>query len=71
MINENKCTIGWSVYKDNVSHMDDIVNSNMEKNIEERFGKLSHNTGNKRTLLGMDIGFIGGNKVALTTPHHI
>ena len=51
--------------------MDDIFNSIMEENIEEKFGKLSNNTGKKRTLLGMDIGFIVGNKVALTKKYHI
>ena len=51
--------------------MDDMVNSMIVENIEEKCGKLSHTTGNKHTLIGMDINFIRGVKVALTTPHYI
>ena len=40
------------------------------ENDEHKFRKLSRTTGNKLALLGMDIEFIGGKKVALTTPHH-
>ena len=28
-------------------------------------------TGKKQKFLGMDIKFIGGNKVSLSTPHHV
>ena len=54
-----------------ISHMDDNVNSMIADNIEEKFGKLSHTTGKKHTLLGMDIEFIDGKKVTESTPHHI
>ena len=54
-----------------VSHMDENVNSIIAANIEEKIGKLSHTTGKKHTLLGMDIEFIGGKKVTVSTPHHI
>ena len=40
------------------------------ENDKHKFIKLSRTTGNKLALLGMDIEFIGGKKVALTTPHH-
>ena len=40
-------------------------------NIEETFGKLSHTKGKKNTSLGMDIEFIGGNKVTVSTPYHV
>ena len=54
-----------------VSHMDKNVNSIIADNIEEKFEKLSRTTVKKDAFLGMDIEFIGGNKVAVSTTHHI
>ena len=54
-----------------VSHMYINVNSVISDNIEENFGKLSCTTGKKHTLLGVDIKFIGGKKVAVSTAHHV
>ena len=54
-----------------VSHMDDNVNSMVADNIEEKFGKLSRKTGNNHTFHGMDIEFICGKKVTVSTPHHV
>ena len=71
MIDEHQCTIIWFTNDDKVSHMDEIVNSIIDENIEENFGKLSHTTGKNHTLLGMDIEFIGGKKFTVSTPHHI
>ena len=51
--------------------MYDNVNSMIAENIEETFGKLSHRTGKKHTFLGVDIKFIGGKKVTVSTPHHV
>ena len=51
--------------------MDENVNSMVAENIEEEFGKLSLTTGKKHTFLGMDIQFIGGKKVTVSTPHHV
>ena len=51
--------------------MDNSVNSINVDKIEEKYVILSRNTGKKHILLGMDIYFIGGNEVTLTTPHHI
>ena len=39
--------------------------------IEETFGNLSRRTGKNHTFLGMDINFIGGKKVPVSTPHHV
>ena len=54
-----------------VSHMDDNVNSMIADKIEGNFGNLSRTTGKKHIFLGMDIKFIGGNKVTFSTPHHV
>ena len=51
--------------------MDDSFNSMIVDRIEEKFGNLYHTTGKKHTFLGTDIEFIGGKKVAVSTPHHI
>ena len=47
------------------------VNSVIYDNIEENFGKLSCTIGKKHTLLGMEIKFIGGKKVAVSMAHHV
>ena len=69
--NEHFFTIGWFVGGEKVAHIDDSVNSMIPDNIEENFGKISRTIGNKHTFLGMDIKFIGRNKVAVSTPHNI
>ena len=51
--------------------MDESVKSMIDENIEENFGKLSLTTGNNHTFVGMDIDFIGGKKVTVSTPHHV
>ena len=54
-----------------VSNRDDSVNSIISDKSEEKFGKLSHTTGNKHKFLGMEIKFIGGKKYTMSTPHHV
>ena len=71
IINEHQCTIGWFVDDNKVSHMYENVNSMIADKIEENFGKLSCTTGKKHTFLGMDIEFIGGKKVTVSTTHHV
>ena len=71
IISENQCTTVWFVDNNKVSHIENSVNSMGKDNTEEKFGKLSCNTGKKHTFPGRDIEFIGGNKVALIIPHHI
>ena len=39
--------------------------------LRKKFGNLSHTTGKVHTFLSMDINFIGGKKVTLSTPHHV
>ena len=51
--------------------MDDKVNSIIADKIEEKIGNLSRTTGKEHTFLGMDIKFIGGKKVAVSTTHHV
>ena len=51
--------------------MDSIVNSMMVDKIEEKFWKLLHTTGKKQDFLGMDIEFIGREKLALTISNQI
>ena len=51
--------------------MDVSVNSMIADNIEEKFGKLSCKTRYNNTFLGMKINFIGRNKVAVSTQHHV
>ena len=53
-----------------VSHMDDNVNSMIADKIDF-FGKVSRTTVKKHTFVGLDIEFIGGNKVKVSTPHHV
>ena len=50
--------------------MNETISSIIDENIEEKIGKLSRTTGNKRMFLGMDIDFIGRKKVVVSTPHH-
>ena len=54
-----------------VSHMDDSVNLTISDKIEGKFGKLYHTTGEKHTLLGMGIDFIGRKKAVVSMPHHV
>ena len=70
-IDEHQCTIRWFVDDNKVSHMGDNVNSMLADNIEENFGKISRKTGKKHIFLGMEIDFIGGKKVTVSTPHHV
>ena len=51
--------------------MDDSVNSMIADKIEENFGRAYRTTGKKHTFLGIDIKFIGGKKVAVSTAHHV
>ena len=51
--------------------MDNSVNSNIAYNTEKKYVKISRTIGNKHTFLGIDVDFIGGNEVSLTTPHNI
>ena len=50
MINENQCTIGWFIYYNKISHMNDSVNSMITDKIEEKFRRLLHTTGNKKNF---------------------
>ena len=70
VIDEHQCTIGWFLDNSNVSHLDDDVNSIIADKIEEKIGKISVTTGNKNTVLGMDIEFIGIKKVSVSSPYH-
>ena len=54
-----------------VSHMDNRVNSIVSDKIEEKCEKLSRTTGKKHRFLDVDINYIGGVKVAVSTPHHV
>ena len=54
-----------------VSHMDDSVILVISGKIEEKCGKLSHTKRKKHTLLSTGIKFIGGKKVAFSTPNHV
>ena len=71
MINEKQCTFGQLVWFKKGSNTYNRINSIIAENSEEKFGKISPTTGKKHTFLGIDIDFIGGNKVAMTTPHQI
>ena len=71
MIYEHQCTIIWFLDNSKVSHTDDIVNSMIAENIEEKSGKLFCTTEKKHTFLGTEIKFIGGKRAAVSTPHHV
>ena len=70
LIDEHQCTIGWFLENNNVSHLDGNVNSIIADKIEKKIGKISVITGNKNTVLGMDIEFIGIKKVSVSSPYH-
>ena len=71
LIDEHQFTIGKFVDNNKVSHTDDNVNSIIANKIEKKIGNLYHKTVKKRRLLGMEIEFIGGKKVAVSMPHHV
>ena len=71
VFDEYQCNIRLFVSDNKVSHMKDIVTSMIDDNIEETFGKLSRKTVNKHMFLCMDIEFIGGEKVTVSTTNHV
>ena len=71
LINEDQCTIGSFADDNMISHMDDNFNSMISDKIEVSFEKLSCTTGEKHIFIGMEIEFIGGKEVTVSTPHHV
>ena len=71
VIDEHQCTIGWFVDDKKVSHKYDNDNPMIADKTKETFGRLSRTIGNIHISLGMDIMFIGGNKVTVSTSHHV
>ena len=72
MINGKQCTICWYVDDTKISHKDPKVIDMIIKKIEDRFGKMTVQRGNKHTFIGMDIEIIKiGGKAKIMMKEYI
>ncbi|GAX15524.1 hypothetical protein FisN_6Hu141 [Fistulifera solaris] len=64
-INGKQCTIAWYVDDMKVSHVDPEVVTQVIKDIEAKFGKMSITRGKKHKFLGMDISLNSNRTVEI------
>ena len=65
IINGKQCTLVWYVDDVKVSHVDEIVVSDIIKYLQKEFGNLTITRGKKYQYLGMNMEFCENNKVAI------
>ena len=68
MKNGSQCTVRWFMGDNNISHIDDNINSTIVEIIKKTFGKVVSITGKKHEVLVMHIKFLGDVKGTITTP---
>ena len=62
-INSNKCTSRWYVNDLKISHVDSKLVEDIIRMVELRYGKIKIARGSKYVYIGMDVNFVGGEKV--------
>ena len=65
-IEGTQCTIVWYVDDNKISHVNSQVVDQIIIEIEKKFRKMTVKRGKEHVFVGMNISFIGGNKVKLT-----
>ena len=65
IINGKQCTICWYVDDLKISHLSRYVVANIIRNIEAKYGTMTVTHGKAHTYVGMDITFIGNEKVTI------
>ena len=71
MIEGTQCTIVWYVDDNKISHVNSKVVDQIIAEIEKRFGKMTVKRGKEHVFVGMNISFIGDNKVKLTMKSYL
>ena len=64
-INDKQCTIGWFVDDNKISHVDQMVVTDIIGKIEDKFGKMTVTRGKKHKFIGMDIEFLDNGTVKI------
>ena len=65
-INGKQCTVAWYVDDNKISHVDNMVVTDVVDKIEARFGKMTVTRGKHHVFLGMDITFNDDKTVTVT-----
>ena len=71
VIEGTQCTIVWYVDDNKISHVNSKVVDQIIAEIEKRFGKMTVKRGKEHVFVGMNISFIGDNKVKLTMKSYL
>ena len=71
VINGKQCTIEWYVDDNKISHVDQVVVSDVIKRIESKFGKMSQTRGKDHDFLGMSMNYTDDKKVKIGMKKHI
>ena len=71
MIEGTQYTIVWYVDDNKISHMNSQVVLQVITKIEKKFGKMTVKRGKEYVFVGMNISFIGDNKVKLTMKNYL
>ena len=66
MIDGKQCTIVWYVDDNKISHVDPKVVSDIIKQIEAKFGKMSQTRGKEHEFIRMNIKFTNDKKVKIS-----
>ena len=67
-MNGNLCKVGWLADDNNIPHVNNDVKNTTVNIFEKKFEKISRKTGKNNTFWGMDIEFLGIEKVDIITP---
>ena len=71
MIDGKQCTIVWYVDDNKISHVDPKVVSDIIKQIEAKFGKMSQTRGKEHEFIGMNMKFTNDKKVKISMKKHV
>ena len=71
MIEGTQCTIVWYVNDNKISHVNSKVVDQIIDVIEKKFGKMTVKRGREHVFVGMNISFIGDNKVNLLMKNYL
>ena len=70
-IEERQCTIVWYVDDNKISHVNPEVVTNVIKQIEKKFGKMSQTRGKEHEFIGMNMKFTKEKTVQIGMKKHI
>ena len=71
MIEGTQCTIVWNVDDNKISHVNSQVVDQVITKIKKKFRKMTVKRGKEHVFVGMNISFIGDNKLKLTMKNYL